>query len=37
MTLEQYNQLPYNNEHCTGTHSEKARMCLLTQPTCYSK
>lgn len=37
MTLEQYNQLPYDYAHCAGTHSEKARQCLLTQPTRYSK
>lgn len=23
MTLEEYNQLSYNNEHYAGTHSEK--------------
>jgi len=28
MTLEQYNQLPYDYAHCAGTHSEKARQCL---------
>ncbi len=28
MTIEQYNQLPYNNEHCAGTHCEKASQCL---------
>jgi len=33
MTLEEYNQLSYNNEHCAGTHNEKASQCLFTQPT----
>ena len=28
MTLEQYNQLPYDYEHCAGTHCEKASQCL---------
>lgn len=28
MTLEQYNQLPYNYAHCAGTHCEKASQCL---------
>ena len=37
MTLEQYNQLPYDYAHCVGTHSEKTIQCLLTQPTRYSK
>ncbi len=37
MTLEQYNQLPYDYAHCAGTHCEKANHCLLTQPTRYSK
>lgn len=37
MTLEQYNHYPYDYAHCAGTHSEKARKYLLTQPTRYSK
>ncbi|WP_455092638.1 DUF6078 family protein [Prevotella jejuni] len=28
MTLEQYNQLPYDYAHCAGTHCEKASQCL---------
>ena len=28
MSQEEYNQLPYNNEHCAGTHCEKASQCL---------
>lgn len=28
MTLEQYNQLPYDYAHCAGTHCEKASLCL---------
>lgn len=28
MTLEEYNQLPYDYAHCAGTHSEKASQCL---------
>ncbi|PDP68974.1 DUF6078 family protein [Prevotella intermedia] len=28
MTLEEYNQLPYDYEHCAGTHCEKASQCL---------
>ena len=28
MTLEQYNQLPYDYAHCDGTHCEKASQCL---------
>ncbi len=37
MTLEQYNQLPYDYTHCAGTHCEKASLCLFTQPTRCSK
>ena len=28
MTLEEYNQLPYDYAHCAGTHCEKASQCL---------
>ena len=28
MTLEEYNQLSYDYEHCVGTHCEKASQCL---------
>jgi len=28
MTLEQYNQLPYDYAHYAGTHCEKASQCL---------
>ncbi|WP_315332739.1 DUF6078 family protein, partial [Prevotella histicola] len=28
MTIEQYNQLPYDYAHCAGTHCEKASQCL---------
>ncbi|MFC2636992.1 hypothetical protein [uncultured Prevotella sp.] len=28
MTLEEYNQLAYDYEHCAGTHCEKASQCL---------
>ena len=28
MTLEEYNQLSYDYEHCAGTHCEKASQCL---------
>ena len=28
MTLEQYNQLPYDYAHCAGTHCEKVSQCL---------
>ena len=28
MTLEQYNQLPYDYAHCADTHCEKASQCL---------
>ncbi|WP_314672605.1 DUF6078 family protein [Segatella salivae] len=28
MTLEEYNQLSYDYEHCAGTHCEKANQCL---------
>ena len=28
MTIEQYNQLPYDYAHCAGTHCEKACQCL---------
>ena len=28
MTLEEYNQLSYDYEHCAGTHCEKASLCL---------
>ena len=29
MTIEQYNQLPYDYAHCAGTHCKKASQCLL--------
>ena len=28
MTLEQYNQLPYDYAHCSDTHCEKGSQCL---------
>ena len=28
MTLEEYDQLSYDYEHCAGTHCEKASQCL---------
>ena len=28
MTLEQYNQLPYDYVHCADTHFKKAIQCL---------
>ena len=28
MTIEQYNQLPYDYAHCAGNHCEKASQCL---------
>ena len=28
MTIEQYNQLPYDYAHCADTHCEKASQCL---------
>ena len=28
MTIEQYNQLPYDYAHCADTHCEKASLCL---------
>ena len=28
MTIEQYNQLPYDYAHCASTHCEKASQCL---------
>ena len=28
MPLEEYNPLSYDNEHCVGTHCEKASQCL---------
>lgn len=28
MTLEQYNQLPYDYAHCAGTHCKNASQCL---------
>lgn len=28
MTLEEYNQLPYDYAHYAGTHCEKASQCL---------
>ena len=28
MTLEQYNQLPYDYAHYAGTHCEKASQCI---------
>ena len=28
MTLEEYNQLSYDYEHCAGSHCEKASLCL---------
>ena len=30
MTIEQYNQLPYDYAHCAGTHCEKACQCYAT-------
>lgn len=28
MTIEQYNQLSYDYEHCAGSRCEKASQCL---------
>ena len=28
MTLEQYNQLPYDYAHCADTHCEKTSQCI---------